>query len=49
MSELRVDTLKSKEGTSTAMTIGSTGIISEPNRPCFHVTKNTDQTINDVE
>mgnify|MGYP005705123927 FL=1 len=30
MSELRVDTLKSKEGTSTAMTIGSTGIISEP-------------------
>ena len=32
MSELRVDTIKSKEGTSTAMTINSSGQVSFDNK-----------------
>lgn len=46
-SELHVDAIKHSGGTS-AMTISSNGVITEPNRPCFHVTKSADQTVNDA-
>ena len=41
-------TIKGADGTNTAMTINSGGVITEPNRPCFHVTKSADQTISDA-
>ena len=46
-SELHVDAIKHSGGTS-AMTISSGGVITEPNRPCFHVTKSVDQTVSDA-
>ena len=46
-SELHVDAIKHSDGTS-AMTISSGGVITEPNRPCFHVTKSVDQTVSDA-
>ena len=45
-SELHVDAIKHSGGTS-AMTISSDGVITEPNRPSFHVTKSADQTVTD--
>ena len=48
MSTLKVGTIQDHTNSNTAMTIGSTGVISEPNKPCFHVGKNTDQSINDA-
>ena len=36
------------DASTTAMTINSGGVISEPNRPCFNVIKGTNQTINDT-
>ena len=44
---LKVNQIQHTNGTS-AMTVNASGIINEPNKPCFHVTKNTDQTINDA-
>ena len=44
---LGIDTIQHQSGT-TAMTISNTGVIAEPNRPCFHVTKSSDQTISDA-
>ena len=46
-STLKVNTIQHTGGTS-ALTIGSGGVISQPNKPCFHVGKNTDQSINDA-
>ena len=39
--------IQHQNGTS-AMTVNASGIINEPNKPCFHVTKNQDQTISDA-
>ena len=39
--------IQHQNGTS-AMTVNASGIINEPNNPCFHVTKNQDQTISDA-
>ena len=44
VNEIKTDIIKNQAGTSV-MTISSTGAISEPNRPCFHVTKSADQTL----
>ena len=44
---LGIDTIQHQSGT-TAMTINSGGVISEPNWPCFHVGKTGDQTVNDA-
>ncbi len=40
---LQTDNIKSSGGT-TAMTIGSDGVISQPTLPIFHVTKSADQS-----
>ena len=48
VSNLKVDKIQSVAGTTTAMTIGSDGVINQPNKPCFHVGKNADQSINDA-
>ncbi len=42
-SKLRLDTIAHTGGT-TAMTIGSDGVISQPTLPIFHVTKSADQS-----
>ena len=47
MSTLKVGTIQDHANGNTAISIGSTGVISEPNRPCFHVTKSADQTVSD--
>ena len=39
--------IQHQNGTS-AMTVNASGIINEPNKPCFHVGKNADQSINDA-
>ena len=44
---LKVNTIQDATNSNTALTVSSTGVISEPNRPCFHVTKSADQTVND--
>ena len=48
VSTLKVDTIQNVSTGTTAMTIGTNGVISEPNRPCFHVGKTGDQTVNDA-
>ena len=48
MSTLKVGTIQDHANGNTAISIGSTGVISEPNRPCFHVTKSADQTVSDA-
>ena len=45
---LKVNTIQDATNSNTAMTFSSTGVISEPNRPCFHVTKSADQSISDA-
>ena len=45
-SEIRVNTIANSAGTS-ALTITTGGTVNNVN-PCFHVTKNQDQTINDA-
>ena len=44
---LKVDTIQNVSTGTTAMTIGTNGVISEPNRPCFCVSSATNQTIPD--
>ena len=44
---LAVDAINHTDGTS-AMTISSAGVISQPALPCFHVTKNADQSVSDA-
>ena len=44
---LKVNTIQDATNSNTALTVSSTGVISEPNRPCFHVTKSADQTVSD--
>ena len=46
-SVLKVNEIQHTGGTS-ALTIGSTGIISQPNLPVFNVSLSADQTLNDV-
>ena len=46
-STLKVNEIQHTGGTS-AMTIDSGGSLNFPNLPCFHVTKNTDQTLTDA-
>lgn len=48
MSTLKVGTIQDHTNSNTAMTISDGGVISQPNKPCFHVTKNTDQTLSDA-
>ena len=45
---LKVNTIQDATNSNTAMTVSSTGVISEPNRPCFHVTKSADQSVSDA-
>tara|TARA_R100000773_G_scaffold43556_1_gene42290 strand:- start:5222 stop:5782 length:561 start_codon:yes stop_codon:yes gene_type:complete len=45
---LKVNTIQDATNSNTALTVSSTGVISEPNRPCFHVTKSADQTVSDA-
>ena len=47
MSNLLVQNIKHTNGT-TAQTINTSGIISDPTRPCFHVTKSADQIVSDA-
>ena len=44
---LKVNTIQDATNSNTAMTISSGGVISEPNRPCFHVSKTADQSLSD--
>jgi hypothetical protein len=44
---LKVNTIQDATNSNTAMTISTGGVISEPNRPCFHVGKTADQTLSD--
>ena len=47
MSTLKVGTIQDHTNSNTAMTISSGGVISQPNKPCFHVGKNADQSLTD--
>ena len=47
MSKLQVETISHTNNT-TGITISSSGIISQPNKTCFHVSKTSDQTITDA-
>ena len=44
---IKVNNIQNSSGTS-AMTINSGGVVLTPNRPCFHVEKNADQSISDA-
>ena len=44
VSNLKVDKIQSVAGTTTAMTINSDGVISQPTKPIFLVTKSADQS-----